>query len=141
VLRNEYIRVWLGETQGSAFLSEYATGLKSEQETRILGLLEAEMMLAKAYTSEGWFHEDVDRKEPRYAVATAAYALKIAENATGTTFSDQFRSDLGLVSSGISTLNGTEMYDSIVDELIDPKPPAETETAPETGEAVKSPSK
>ncbi len=113
-LREAYIRVWLQVLPGAAFLAEYKPGLPAEAETRLLALLEAQMLMAKAYTSVAFYHEDVDRPESRYSIGTVAYALRTAERATGLELQWQFRNALRQVRSGVRAVDGAQIYDEVV---------------------------
>ncbi|MCC7205695.1 MAG: DUF3536 domain-containing protein [Anaerolineae bacterium] len=146
-LRREYIRVRLGQISGEALLAEFAPGLKKNAEEQILALLNGVFALARAYASNAFLVDDFDRKEPRYAIASAAYAVHVAEEASGEKLAQSFRNDLRLIVSDSGALNGQEVYDSVVTEFINPPPPEEEpgetadsqQSAPPTAQEQDSP--
>jgi hypothetical protein len=113
VLRNDYVRVWLGEVSGAAFLREHGLSLTTDWERRLLGLLEAEAFLARSYTSDGLYHADVDRTEGRSVIASLGYAIHLAEQATGDAYADYVKNVLQLVVSHETGATGAELYEQI----------------------------
>jgi alpha-amylase/alpha-mannosidase (GH57 family) len=121
-LRKEYIRVQLNEMNGPDFLAAFAPGLTSGLESRILALLDAEMHLAASYTSNAFFGADFESAETRFAIANAVYAAYLAEQATGQTIGAHFRDDLYLVRDVSGEWRGSQIYDSVFEEFLAPKP-------------------
>ncbi len=114
-LRDGYVSVLLGEVDGAEFLSQYVEGLTTDQETRLLTLLKAQMQIRRAYTSDTFFFEDLDRAEPRYAIGSAAYAVYLAQQVTNDHLGQRFRNELYLARSERSGLNGSQIYDSVLE--------------------------
>lgn len=139
-LRDDYIRVWLGEVSGPAFLAEFAPGLSSGAERRTLAMLQVQMVAMRSYLANTFMHADLDAPEPRYAIANMAYALHLLEETYGREISDplvaQFKNDLFLASSGITEIKGSQIYDQLYEELFVPKPPPEEVEAPSEEESV-----
>ena len=114
-LRDDYIRVMLGEVGGRAFLAEHARGeLTEAQAERILTLLEAQRYRQAMYTSCAFFFEDLDRLEPRYNIANAAKAIQLVEEVTGVSLEESFRRDLRLAVSWITDRTGEDIYNEIM---------------------------
>jgi len=117
-LRDGYIRVILNEMTASEYLSEMLPTLTSDSEKRILGLLQAQANLLRAYNSFTFFYEDLDRPESHYGVANAVYAIALAGEATGTDLGRRFRNELYLAYSGHSSMNGQQLYDQVTEEYL-----------------------
>ena len=129
-LREEYVRVDLGQIDGPALLAEFAPKVNRDAEARILALLRASMHMAKSYATNAFLFEEFDRRETRYVIANAAYGLYLAEQATGIDLASSFRSDLRLVRSEEGDMDGSQVYDSVMAEYILP-PPEPDEEVPE----------
>ncbi len=114
-LRDRYIDVIVGKTSGEAFLSGNGLGhLMSKETQRLLHLLEAQFHRQRMYISCTFFFGDLDRYEPRYAIANAVRALALTRQATGHDLSHSFRRDLGVVLSTKTRLTGADIFDEIV---------------------------
>jgi len=114
-LRNDYIRVVLGEIEGRAFLAQQADRKLTEGEAkRILTLLEAQYYRQAMYTSCGFFFEDLSRLEPRYVIAYAAKATSLVREATGISLEEGFKRDLRLAASWITDQTGEDIYEEVM---------------------------
>jgi alpha-amylase/alpha-mannosidase (GH57 family) len=134
VLRDSYIHVILGDQLPAAYLAEKLGTLTSEQEQRIHGLLEAQKYLLRAYNSFTFFYEDLDRPEPHYAIANAAYAIQLTRQATGADLGRRFRNELYIANSQRSHFNGAELYDRVMEEYFAPPPKVVVESGGNPGE-------
>ena len=113
-LRDDYITVILDEISGPAFLTSHGLShLPSADSNRLLGLLWAQYYRQLMYASCAFFFEDLERYEPRYAIASAAQAIVLARHATGDDLTDTFRRDLAIATSTKSSRNGAEIFDEI----------------------------
>jgi alpha-amylase/alpha-mannosidase (GH57 family) len=114
-LRNDYIRVVLGEIRREAFLAQQADGKLTKGEAkRILTLLEAQTYRQAMYTSCGFFFEDLSRLEPRYIIAYAAKAIHLVKDATGISLEEGFKRDLRLAVSWITEQTGADVYEEVM---------------------------
>ena len=114
-LRDDYIAVILGQVKREVLLTGNGLGhLNSEDAKRLLWLLEAQFHRQRMYTSCAFFFEDLDRYEPRYAIANAIRALALTRYATGEDLSHGFRRDLRVVVSEKAKLTGADLFDEIV---------------------------
>jgi len=114
-LRDAYIAVVLGQMDGPAFLTEQGLGhLRTEEAQRLLWLLKAQFYRQRMYASCAFFFDDLDRHEPRYAMANAIRALDLVRRATGEDLSHRFRRDLGVAVSGRTGRTGMEIFDELV---------------------------
>ena len=113
-LRDNYITVVLGEMDGSSFLVRHGLGhLKSQDEHRLLLLLEAQLYRQRMYASCTFFFDDLDRLEPRYAIANGLRALDLTRQATGEDLTSSFHRDLSVVVSGTSGLSGADVLEEL----------------------------
>jgi len=117
-LRDGYIAVVLGQVSGLAFLTGNGLShLKNEEAQRLLWLLEAQFHRQRMYTSCTFFFDDLDRHEPRYAIANAARALTLTRFATGEDLSHGFRRDLGVAVSGRTGRTGADILDEVLERV------------------------
>ncbi len=137
-LRDLYVNVWLKHQTGSEFLAEFATKLTSEQESRILTMLNAQFYMAKSYTSNSLEPARFDSPETRFGIANAALVVKLVEQASGERLGSTLRNNLLLVQDAISGLNGAQVYDSVLEEfkISEVMPATSIEPVPETDEAA-----
>jgi len=114
-LRDRYIDVVLGRVSQEAFLSRNGLGaLMSQESRRLLYLLEAQYHRQRMYISCTFFFGDLDRYEPRYAIANAVRALALTRYATDDDLSHGFRRDLAVVKSSKTGVTGADIFDEIV---------------------------
>jgi hypothetical protein len=114
-LRDDYIAVVLGQVSGEAFLSGNGLGhLATGRTQRLLQLLEAQLHRQRMYTSCTFFFDDLDRHEPRYAIANGIRALALTRYATGEDLSADFRSDLSVARSARTGLTAADVFDDVV---------------------------
>jgi hypothetical protein len=113
-LRDAYIAVVLGQMDGPAFLAAQGLGsLCTAKVERLLKLLQAEFYRQRMYASCAFFFEELTRFEPRYAIANAARAILLVEQATGEDLSRGFRRDLSVATSSRTRVSGSDLFDSL----------------------------
>ncbi|MCD6287369.1 MAG: DUF3536 domain-containing protein [Anaerolineae bacterium] len=116
-LRDAYIHVLLGEISPQAFLREHGLGhLGREAQHRTLDLLQAQLYRQRMFVSCAFFFEELERIEPRYAVASAVQALALTYYATGDDLTRSFRRDLGVAISSRSGRSGADILDELLEE-------------------------
>jgi hypothetical protein len=114
-LRDAYIAVVLGQMDGPTFLAAQGLGdLPTPTTERILKLLRAEFHRQRMYTSCAFFFDELTRVEPRYAIANAACAVQLVQEATGEDLSHGFRRDLSAACSPRAGVTGADLYDAIL---------------------------
>lgn len=114
-LRDAYIAVVLGQLDGPTFLSSNGLGHLTEDQTRrMLWLLEAQFSRQRMYASCGFFFDDLDRHEPRYAIANGIRALALTRYATGQDLTTGFRRDLGVAVSDRTGRSGADILDELL---------------------------
>ena len=116
-LRDDYARVVFGRMDPAAFLHENDLGhLTLIAQQRILQLLEAQLFRQRMFVSCAFFFEDLERVEPRYALASAARAIALTYYATGDDLTRAFRRDLTVAISPQTGRTGADMLDDLLDE-------------------------
>jgi len=68
------------------------------------------------FVSCALFFEELDRIEPRYAIASAVQALALTYYATGDDLTRAFRRDLGVAVSSRSGRSGADILDELLEE-------------------------
>lgn len=114
-LRDAYFEVILGKVDGMSFLTGNGLAhLATDQARRLLWLLEAQFYRQRMYASCTFFFEDLDRHEPRYAIANAVRALALTRYATGEDLTSGFRRDLRLAVSWRTGRSGADILDELL---------------------------
>jgi hypothetical protein len=114
-LRDDYIAVVLGQVDGEGFLTGNGLSrLQDDDRERLLWLLEAQFYRQRMYTSCTFFFDDLDRHEPRYAIANAVRALALSRYATGDDLADSLRRDLRVAVSQQTGRTGADIFDELV---------------------------
>jgi alpha-amylase/alpha-mannosidase (GH57 family) len=114
-LRDRYIAVVTGQMEGPDFLKAQGLGhMPRIDQERLLWLLEAQYYRQRMYASCAFFFDDLDRLEPRYAIANGIRALALTLYATGEDLSRSFRRDLSLAVSGKTGRTGADIFDIMV---------------------------
>ncbi len=114
-LRDDYISVVLGQVDGPTFLAEHGLGhLSTLAQQRILGLLEAQLYRQRMFVSCSFFFEDLERLEPRYAIANAVKSLALVRYAAGDDLTGAFRRDLSIAISPRTGRNGAQILDEVL---------------------------
>jgi len=133
-LRDRYIHVVMGSVAEETFLNGNGLGHLMSQETkRLLRLLKAQFHRQRMYISCTFFFGDLDRYEPRYAIANGARALALTRHATGHDLTRSFRRDLSVAVSKETSLTGADIFDEIVSRAeleAKPGPPVCTHPQP-----------
>ncbi|MGB9585951.1 MAG: DUF3536 domain-containing protein, partial [Anaerolineales bacterium] len=110
-LRNRYSEVFLGKKTEEIFLQEMlTTKISPDKQKSILLLLRSQYERQRMFASDGWFFEDFDRIEPRNAVAYAAHAVRLAEEASGAKIKDKALNRISKVKSPITGLSGDRVF-------------------------------
>jgi hypothetical protein len=107
----EWRQHWLSPAE---FWERFGTGGQQPgsalQAVRTWHLLEAEFRMQAAYTSCGWFFEDLDRIEPRIVVNAARCAISHLWQALHADLQTDFMKDLAQVHSWRNNLTGDVLY-------------------------------
>lgn len=111
-LREHYVRLRLGQCTESQLLAEAGLShLTALQADMLLDLLRSQFYRQRMYVSSSFYYDDLDRAEPRFAIANAARANQWVQHATGQNFNASFRRDLTLAASNRSSVTGAQLLD------------------------------
>jgi hypothetical protein len=69
------------------------------------------------YNSYTFTDTQLDGRQPRYAIACAATALSLAQEATGRDMNDRLQADLAVVTSPNTTIIGTDMLQDAIHDF------------------------
>jgi alpha-amylase/alpha-mannosidase (GH57 family) len=110
-LRHDYIRVRLHQLSFKDYLRQFIEAtLTGDEIQRIQMLLAVQYERQRMFTSCGWFFDDLDRIEPRNAIAYAAQAVWLNYQATGVDLSVEARTFLKHVKSLKGDLHGDAIF-------------------------------
>lgn len=116
-MRDAYIHVLLGEFTAEQYLSEYDLASFSRSiRQQLLRLLEAQVHRQRMFVSCAFFFEELERIEPRYAIANAVQAMALTYYATGDDLTRGFRRDLAVAVSARSGRTGADILDALLAE-------------------------
>jgi hypothetical protein len=114
-LRDDYINVLLGKVTLAQFLTDHQLGhLSSVARRQIQYLLDAQIHRQRMFVSCAFFFDDLERIEPRYAIASAVQAIALVLYATGDDLTRGFRRDLSVAVSPSTGRSGAEILDEIL---------------------------
>ncbi|MFP4396118.1 MAG: DUF3536 domain-containing protein [Anaerolineales bacterium] len=115
-VRDDYINVLLGGVDDQTFLSEHHLGhLTTMAQRGILSLLRSQVHRQRMFASCAFFFEDLERIEPRYAIANAVQAMALVSYATGDDLTRSFRRDLSIAVSQNTGRTGAQILDEILE--------------------------
>ena len=110
-LRNEYIRVMLGERSLPDLVGQMAKHrLAGEELWRIRLLLESQRERQRMFTSCGFYFDDFSRIEPKNNVTYAAHAAHLSRLATGVDLAPQTCALLEHVRSNYTNIRGDMVF-------------------------------
>jgi alpha-amylase/alpha-mannosidase (GH57 family) len=108
-LRNRYLPALLAGQTADDFITEHAPKITSDLKQQIKVLLQAQRLTQRMYNSYTFTDNQMDGRQPRYAIACAAAALSMAQEATGRDLNDRLPVDLAVVTSPGVSISGTDM--------------------------------
>jgi alpha-amylase/alpha-mannosidase (GH57 family) len=115
-LRDQYALVLMDAENADAFVEARVKKIKAEDSAQLKALLTAQELAQRMYTSYTFTNNVLDSRQPRYAIACAAAALSIAQQATGLDLSDRLASDLMVVIAAEGGISGKDILDKVVRE-------------------------
>ena len=117
VLRDEYLpAIFQGQTPDD-FIAEKLPKMKEKQRQQLAALLQAQRLTQRMYNSYTFTDTKLDGRQPCYAVACAATALSLAQEATGHDMNDRLPVDLAVVTSPDTSVTGTDMLQDAIREF------------------------
>jgi alpha-amylase/alpha-mannosidase (GH57 family) len=115
-LRNQYVPVILGALSTDEFISQHIPVITEDHREQLKQLFFAQRLTQRMYNSYTFTNNRLDGRQPRYAVACAAMALTMAQQATGRDLNDRFPLDMAVVRSNTSSVTGTDILNSVLEE-------------------------
>jgi alpha-amylase/alpha-mannosidase (GH57 family) len=116
-LRNAYIPALFAAQTPDEFIAEKASKLSPDDKASLKLLMQAIRLTQRMYNSYTFTDNHLDGRQPRYAIACAATALTLAQEATGRDLNDRLPSDLAVVTSASTSLTGADMLRDAVNEF------------------------
>lgn len=116
-LRDQYAPVLLGAASADEFIRTHVPKIEAEAAEALKALLGAQELAQRMYTSYTFTNDALDSRQPRYAIACAAAALMLAQQATGRYMADRLLSDLAVVTSRGVPVTGTDILWQVVEEF------------------------
>ncbi len=116
-LRNQYLPALFAGQTPDEFIADHIPAMKPAQREPLKLLFQAERLTQRMYNSYTFTDNQIDGRQPRYAIACAATALSLAQEATGRDLNDRLPSDLAVVTSAFNPINGADMLHEAVREF------------------------
>jgi alpha-amylase/alpha-mannosidase (GH57 family) len=115
-LRDKYAPVLLKAISAEEFVKIHLPDIGAETAEALQALLHAQELAQRMYTSATFTNDDLESRQPRYAIACAAAALMLAQRATGRYMADRLLSDLAVVTSKGNSITGMNLLWQMVEE-------------------------
>ncbi len=109
VALREFLFVWQGVTSEEEFCQKHFKR-PSEKDTMSLRLLKAQLYKHQMFTSCAWFFEDLDRIEPKNALAASAIIFRLMGRLLRNGLRQDFEATLQQAVSQHTGLNGAQLY-------------------------------
>jgi alpha-amylase/alpha-mannosidase (GH57 family) len=113
-LRDQYAPVLFDAVSADEFVRAQIKDISTEDVGRIKTLLTSQELAQRMYNSYTFTNDKLDSRQPRYAIACAAAALAMAQDATGVDLSERLRSDLAVVMSVNGEVSGSDLLDHVL---------------------------
>ena len=114
-MRDQYGAVLLGDMAFEEFAEQYLTDFKKQAREQVQTLLKTQELAQRMYGSGTFTDNHLDSGQPRYAIACAAAALSLAQQATGRDLAERLLPDLAVVTG--NGVTGDAILRSVVEEL------------------------
>ena len=108
-LRNAYLPALFAGQSVEEFIASQVPGMSQKEQETLKVLLQAQRLTQRMYNSYTFTDNQIDGRQPRYAIACAALALSMAQEATGTDLNDRLPLDLAMMTTPGVEINGADM--------------------------------
>ncbi len=115
-LRDQYASVLLGAVTDEEFIAELLPDLEPDASQQLQTLLQTQELAQRMYTSHTFTNDTLDSRQPRYAIACAAAALALAQQATGRYMAERLLPDLAVVTTEDSANTGTDLLNQVMSD-------------------------
>lgn len=108
-LRDDYLPALFSGKTPEEFIVEQLPEMKEAQRQQLKTVFQAQRLTQRMYNSYTFTDNQIDGRQPRYAIACAAAALSLAQEATGRDMNDRLPADLAVVTSPSVSVTGADM--------------------------------
>ena len=115
--RDSYVDVILGVTDAATFATGRWPAAMPAARERGLAMLEASRWRLAMFASDAWYWDDPVRPETRQVLRAAARAARIVDELVGTGLEATLVSDLGILTSPSTGLDGAAIYRQALAEV------------------------
>lgn len=115
-LRNAFIPALFAGQTPDEFIANQIPSMKPDDREKLAKLFQAVRLTQRMYNSYTFTDNKLDGTQPRYAIACAATALSLAQEATGRDLSDRLPSDLAVVTSASASVTGADMLHDAINQ-------------------------
>ncbi len=117
LIRDQYAPVLLGDMSAEQFFDQHTPDLKEKERQQLEVLLRTQELAQRMYSSNTFTDDRLDGRQPRYAIACAAAALSMAQQATNRDLAERLLPDLAVITSPSSPDSGADILRSVIEEL------------------------
>lgn len=108
-LRNAFLPALFAGQSVEEFIAERLPKLTAKEQGILKSLLQAQRLTQRMYNSYTFTDNQMDGRQPRYAIACAAQALSLAQEATGIDLNDRLPLDLAVMTTPGVSLTGADL--------------------------------
>jgi alpha-amylase/alpha-mannosidase (GH57 family) len=112
-LRDAYVPALFAGMTSEEFVAEKLPTMPDDEQKMLRVLLQAQRITQRMYNSYTFTNDQLDSRQPRYAIACAATALSMVQEATGREISDRLPLDLAVVTAPNSSLTGEDLLKEV----------------------------
>ncbi len=116
-LRHEFLPAIFSGISAEDFIAERIPNMPKVQVEQLKVVFQAIRLTQRMYNSYTFTDNDIAGRQPRYAIACAATALSIVQEATGRDLNDRLPADLAVVTSTQSSITGTDMLRDAIEQF------------------------
>jgi alpha-amylase/alpha-mannosidase (GH57 family) len=116
-LRSDYLPALFSGMTPDEFIKEKIPAMKPNERETLKVLFQTQRMTQRMYNSYTFTDNKLDGTQPRYAIACAAMALTLAQQATGRDLNDRLPQDLAVVTSTSTSVTGADMLRDVLNEF------------------------
>jgi alpha-amylase/alpha-mannosidase (GH57 family) len=116
-LRSDYLPALFSGKTPDDFIKEHIPSIKKDEREILKVLFQTQRMTQRMYNSYTFTDNQLDGRQPRYAIACAAMALTMAQEATGRDLNDRLPLDLAVVTSTNTGVTGADLLRDVVKEF------------------------
>lgn len=116
-LRDAFLPALFAGSSADEFIAEKVPAMKAAERETLKTLFQAQRLTQRMYNSYTFTDNALDGRQPRYAIACAATALTLAQQATGRDLNDRLPLDLAVVTSRMTNITGGDILREVLQEF------------------------